>query len=352
MTWRSSLWRQFSVVYMLLSLYLIALHPSYFQGETGSAHWPQSYSMTDLCTSGLFLLPLGMLLRQAFKLPYWLVLPCGIGVGLFLAPGPLSMPSEMVVRHVSMNSVARLPMTATTGPDGTLEYLVSGAVGGVFGAILYDMTSSPKHPMANMTLAYMLIPLIWIASTHVLGSPIFILLVLPIAIASLLLVHAETPSWIPRSVVFPIWILITLGPLLYTQWIMGVVLLSLTVLSVYVIAMDISSPSALEASVSLMSIEFMILITVIFLEGFQMNVFSWHQLLDSHWLEFLLLGTCIAVARTWQRNDLRRIANDNSMRPPIHPNHILFLRGQKRKFHQFIRKMTKPHRKKKRRYYQ
>ena len=334
MTLRSATWQPFAVVYMLVSLYLMTAHPSYFSEVDSSLHWLEHNSMSNILKNSLLLFPLGMLLRQTFNLSYWLVCCLGIVVGFMLEPTSLFEVSQIDRFHPITSTHADV---STIMPIHLVDHIIPKAVGGFLGAIFYDVTSSAKQKMSNITLAYMLIPLVWLISSKLLDTAIFVLLIPPIVMALLLLVHTETPFWIPRSIVLPVWIAITLGPLLNVQFSIGILLLGTVSLGLYAIAMDMSARSALDTCVPLLAIAFFILIAITVLEDLQWQSLSSRQQWMSHSVELSLLGICTWVAWIWHRNDHKAMLNLSSIRRERYPVYLQHFQRYKRKSYHLIR---------------
>lgn len=221
-------------------------------------------------------------------------------------------------------------------PVQLVDHLIPNAVGGFLGAVFYDMTSSAKQKVSNITLAYMLVPLIWFTSSKLLDTAVFILLIPPIVIAVLLLVHAETPFWIPRVIVIPIWVAITLGPLLNIQFGMGLLLLVTVSLGLYAIAMDMSERSALSTCVSLLTVALFILIAIALVEDLQWQSLSSKQQWMSHCVELSLLGICTGVAWAWNRNDQEMVQTYFSRRDYA-PSYLKLFQRYKRKSYHLVR---------------
>lgn len=344
MTLRSTTWQPFAVGYMLVSLCLITAYPSYFSEINSSLVWLESSSIVDILKQGLLLFPLGMLLRQTFNLAYWLIWPLGIIMGLILETTSLLDISQLDYFHpvISLNRDPSILM-----PVQLVDHLIPNAVGGFLGAVFYDITSPAKQKTSNITLAYMLVPLIWFTSSKLFDNAVFILLIPPIVIAVLLLVHAETPFWIPRSIVIPVWSAITLGPLLNIQFGVGLLLLVAVSLGLYAIAMDMSEHSALSTCVSLLTVAFFILMAIALLEDLQWQSLSSKQQWMSHAVELSLLGICTIVAWTWNRNDQKAMIKVHFLRRDYVPPYLKIFQRYKRKSYHLARHLLH-HRRKKR----
>lgn len=199
-----------AIAYLILAIALLTLNPFQLQAYDPAEWWVGRFWLSDMGQNILLFLPLGMLLRHRFRMPYGLCLVSGC---------LLSFAIESAQLFIAVRT-------------SNFVDLIANSTGSCIGAWLYQLginnadrgrdnpsKRSNNHcwPCPNLTLAIMLLPLCWTRAITTAWQPHGGWILLPNVLALLALLQAS-PSQLcmPKTTQYMV-LLLALCPLSFQK---------------------------------------------------------------------------------------------------------------------------------------
>lgn len=173
----------FAIAYTVLAIALLTLNPFHFQAYDPAEWWVLRFWLSDVCQNILLFLPLGILLRHRFRLPYGLCLLWGFLLSFSIES------AQLFIGDRTSNFIDLI--TNSTGSLGGAWLYQWGLEGDSKQDHALELGAPYRSPDTHFSLAVMLLPLCWVRTMTVEWQPHGTWLLLPSAIALLALLQAS-----------------------------------------------------------------------------------------------------------------------------------------------------------------